>query len=248
LTGVPAKGSNCEENIIMVQRTALAIAAMITAFALVLVGSVAAYLANQSTPVPTPTATAAALATAPGLDPTAVQQAIRERDAAYRQRLQQANDQLQQVNGQLQQAYQKQQELATQLNQAYQQQRALVSRLKETHQQRQAPVAQPRQAVAQPQPTAQPAAPATPTYAVSPDAAAGIALGAAPGATLIHAPDLVSFQGTVAYEVVLDRGTLYIDANSGQLLYNGAAVAVASGSGGAGHHEDGEHEGNGGDD
>ena len=47
--------------------------------------------------------------------------------------------------------------------------------------------------------------------------------------------------GIVAYEVVLDRGTVYVDANSGQILYNGAAVAVASGGGE--HHEGGEHAG-----
>jgi uncharacterized membrane protein YkoI len=212
----------------MMQRTALTIAATITAFVLVLIGSVAAYLAQQSTAAPAPTATALADVTtaAPGLDPAAVQQAIKERDAAYQQRIQQANDQLQQANVQLQQAYQKQQELAAQLNQAYRQQ-------------------QPRQAVAQPEP-APPAPPAAPTYAVSPDIAAAIALGAVPGATLSHAPDLVSFQGLVAYEVVLDRGTIYVDANSGQVLYNGATIAAATGGGGH-HHEEGEHEG-GGDD
>ncbi|HEX9372808.1 MAG TPA: hypothetical protein VF897_17475 [Roseiflexaceae bacterium] len=46
---------------------------------------------------------------------------------------------------------------------------------------------------------------------------------------------------------MLDRGTLYVDANTGQILYNGAAVSVASGGRG---HEGGEHEGgeHGGDD
>jgi hypothetical protein len=65
------------------------------------------------------------------------------------------------------------------------------------------------------------------------------------GAILTGAPDLVSFQGVVAYEVLLDRGTVYVEANSGQILYNGAAVAVTSGGGE--HHEGSEHEG-GGDD
>jgi hypothetical protein len=41
--------------------------------------------------------------------------------------------------------------------------------------------------------------------------------------------------------VLLDRGTVYVDAQSGQILYNGAVIsAVASGGG---EHEGGEHEG-----
>jgi uncharacterized membrane protein YkoI len=196
----------------MIQRTALIIAAATTAFVLVLAGSAAAYITNSSilAPAATPITLASGgnAAPVPDLDPTALQQVIRERDATYQQRIQQANDQLEQ-------AYHKQQELATELNQAHQQ----------------APVAQ--------------QAPAT--YAVSGDTAARIALRAARGATLTRAPELVSFQGVAAYEVTLDRGTIYVDANSGQVLSNGAAVTLASDVGG-GHHEDGEDEGGGGDD
>jgi uncharacterized membrane protein YkoI len=235
----------------MIQRTARIIATTITAFVLALAGGVAAYLATQPQPAATPTATAiAAVATTapePGLDPTAVQAAIKQRDAAYQQRIAQANQQLQLANQQLSQAYQKQQELAGQLNRSYQQQQLLASQLKHVRQQP-APIVQARQAAAQPAPTAPvpmtPPAPAVPTYAISPDAATAIALGATPGTILTRAPELVSFQGIVAYEVLLDRGTVYVDANSGQILYNGAAVAVTSGGD---RHEGGEHEG-GGDD
>jgi hypothetical protein len=59
----------------------------------------------------------------------------------------------------------------------------------------------------------------------------------------MRTPELVSFQGAVAYEVVLDRGTLYVHANSGQILYNGTAPVASGGHGG--EHEGGEHEGGG---
>lgn len=59
-------------------------------------------------------------------------------------------------------------------------------------------------------------------YPVSADQAAGIALGSAVGASLLQQPRLVNFQGVAAYEVQLDRGVVYVDASSGQVLYNGA--------------------------
>ncbi len=102
------------------------------------------------------------------------------------------------------------------------------------------------QTAGQPQPQTQPVAPAAPdasAYAVSPQMATMIALTAAPGAALTRAPELVNFQGSVAYEMLLDRGTVYVDANSGQVLYNGAAAASGGrASGEGGEHEDGEHE------
>ncbi len=68
--------------------------------------------------------------------------------------------------------------------------------------------------------------PATPAYPVSPDTSASIALQAVPNSYLIQTPDLVSFQGTVAYEVTLNSGLVYIDATTGQILYN-SALAVS---------------------
>jgi hypothetical protein len=61
-----------------------------------------------------------------------------------------------------------------------------------------------------------------PTYPVSADDAAQIALTNVPGAALAGEPRLVNVNGTIAYEVVLDRGYVYVDANSGQVLYNSA--------------------------
>ncbi|MCS7061942.1 MAG: hypothetical protein RMN25_12375 [Anaerolineae bacterium] len=56
----------------------------------------------------------------------------------------------------------------------------------------------------------------------SAEAALRLALASAPGSIALRLPELVSFQGVTAYEVVLDAGTLYIDANTGAVLYNGA--------------------------
>ena len=75
--------------------------------------------------------------------------------------------------------------------------------------------------------------------AVSPERAATIALNAAAGTTLTRPPELVNFQGTIAYEVVLDRGMVYVDANTGQVIYNGASAASSV----RGQHEEREHEG-----
>ena len=80
---------------------------------------------------------------------------------------------------------------------------------------------------------------------LSADQAAQIALNAAPGATLTRAPELVSFQGTVAYEVVLNQGAVYVDANGGQVLFNGAAasdLALTGNSRGERHRDGGSNQ------
>ena len=59
-------------------------------------------------------------------------------------------------------------------------------------------------------------------YPVSADDAATIALNNTPGASLVQQPRLVNVNGTIAYEVPLDRGNVYVDARSGQVLYNAA--------------------------
>lgn len=93
---------------------------------------------------------------------------------------------------------------------------------------------------------ARPAAPPPPTY-LSAERAAQIAALVAPGASLAGMPELVNFQGAAAFEVVLDAGTLYIDAASGQVLFNGVPTMVAAsgggGGGGGGEHEEEDEEG-----
>ncbi len=66
---------------------------------------------------------------------------------------------------------------------------------------------------------------------------------------MIREPELVLFEGKVAYEVGLTRGVVYVDANDGTVLFNGAHGGGGQPSGGtptqpqptAGEHES-EHE------
>lgn len=49
---------------------------------------------------------------------------------------------------------------------------------------------------------------------------------AANGAQLNGQAELVDFEGTVAYEVPFDQGKIYIDATTGEVLYNGTQSVV----------------------
>lgn len=60
---------------------------------------------------------------------------------------------------------------------------------------------------------------------VSPVAALAIAKAAAPSASVVAAPDLVDAQGSLAYEIPLDRGTIYVDASTGSVLANTTLAA-----------------------
>jgi hypothetical protein len=68
---------------------------------------------------------------------------------------------------------------------------------------------------------------ATSAYLFSAEQASAIAqqiAGVAPKTT----PELVSFSGTPAYEVVYGNGKVYVDANSGAVLFNGLQKKVAN--------------------
>jgi uncharacterized membrane protein YkoI len=111
---------------------------------------------------------------------------------AYQKREAQYNQLIQQANQQLEQANKEMQTLQSQ-----------VAELKQQEQ----------QAAAQPAIAA----------AISPDQANQIAQQAAdPGEKLLKNADLVSFQGKTAYEVDFEKGAVYIDAQSGDVLFNGA--------------------------
>jgi uncharacterized membrane protein YkoI len=58
-------------------------------------------------------------------------------------------------------------------------------------------------------------------YPISAEQAGSIALSSVPGASLLQEPKLVNLQGRAAYEVLLDRGQVFVDATSGQVLYDG---------------------------
>ena len=60
---------------------------------------------------------------------------------------------------------------------------------------------------------------------VTPEQAAQIAgAAAAAGATSLGDPELVSFEGTVAYEVPYEEGNIYVAADTGAVLFNGTIV------------------------
>ncbi len=70
---------------------------------------------------------------------------------------------------------------------------------------------------------------ATTGVQISPVSAAQIATQAAPsGAVLSGIPELVNFEGTVAYEAAFDLGKIYVNASTGEVLYNGTLTSVAS--------------------
>jgi hypothetical protein len=203
----------------MTQKTALILSVVLTAFLLVVGGGVIAQVSqpeSASAAVPT----AAPVVTAPSIDVTAqMQELMQQREAQYRQLLDQANRRLTDMNTQL---------AAAQVAQQAAPARTAV------------PVAA--------APAAQPAAP---QIALSSDAARDIAVRAANFATMIRTPELVRFEGKVAYEVGFTRGVVYIDAGNGAVLFNGTqgrggGQSSAQPSSSGGEHEsehESEHEG-----
>jgi uncharacterized membrane protein YkoI len=175
----------------------LFIAATLTAFMLVVIGGVVSRISTTSSPEPVPTEIVVEMTpiSVPALDPTA-EALLREREAAYQAALAEANRRLAEANQQLNTAQRELNEMSAQ-------------------------VSVPAPAALAPAPAAlAPAAPPAPVYAVSPEQAQAIAQANAQGATLIRAPELVSLQGVPAYEMVFDRGAIYVDAQTGAILAN----------------------------
>lgn len=199
----------------MKHRTALVIAAVVTAFLLVTAGGVLARVALTSATTGTAdAATTIDVSAEATLDPQ-VEALLQQREAQYQAQLTAANNRLQE-------AYAQQQALAVQLEQAQS---------------------------AAPSASSASAATTSTGYAISPEQAVLLALSAAPGNSAAFLPDLVSFQGIPAYEVALSGGLVYVDANTGDVLYNGVATsgfAVPS-LGGESHEWHEEHEGHGDD-
>lgn len=202
-------------------RTMFLISAALTAFVLVVIGGVASRL-SMSEPVsevPTEIVIESTPITVPAIDPT-VEALIREREAAYQAALAEAQQRLAEANQRLSAAQQQLDEVAMEAQAA-----PAVAVPAAAPAVVQAPVAP---QVAQPDPVQAPAAPPAPTYAVSPEQAQTIAQAAAGNATLMRAPELVSLQGTPAYEVVFDRGAIYVDAQTGAILANTIAEIAQS--------------------
>jgi hypothetical protein len=76
------------------------------------------------------------------------------------------------------------------------------------------------------------------------EAGLAVALGqnALGGGTLIRNPELVSVYGRPAFELIFDRGQVYVDAVNGAILYNSRAGSQVASSSGSSHHEEDEHE------
>jgi hypothetical protein len=55
-------------------------------------------------------------------------------------------------------------------------------------------------------------------YPISFQNASHIAAEHAPGATVVGTPTLINYAGTMAYEVTLDKGMIYVEANTGRVL------------------------------
>lgn len=219
----------------MTQRTALLIAAGLTAFFLIAVGGLSAYLlqlqaapglASTSSPAPIVAelvpAGSGGEAAGPTLSP--------DQAAVYQQALQEARARLEEANARL--------AAANDQIRLAQEQAAPPTAL---------PAPPPTAPAADPAPPTAPPADPAPPLLISPDRAALVALSVAPNATLSGMPDLVSYKGRTAYEVVLDRGSVYVDAVSGRILYNGVAPAPAAAPPAVGRTDGAEHESEGDD-
>jgi hypothetical protein len=184
----------------MNQKFAFLVAGILTAFLLVIGGGLAGRL-TQSATVPTPTTAAIEAAPVAQIDPASqIIAQMQQREAAYQQLVDQANQRLQQ---------------------AYDQQRAAVAQINQT-----------RSVAAAPRVQQQPVAAAAPAQSAAPmlsaDTAINISIDASGGKRIIRNPELVMFEGHVAYETGFTNGAIYVDAYSGAVLYNGVTARHAS--------------------
>jgi uncharacterized membrane protein YkoI len=177
----------------MNQKFALLSAGVLTTFLLVIGGGLAGRV-TQSAATPAPTDAALQAQSVAQIDPVApILAQLQAREAAYQQLIDQANQRLQQ-------AYDQQKSMAAQINQT-RSAKAVRSA--------------PRPAAAAP---VQPAGPT-----LSAETALNIAIDASGGRHMTREPQLVLYNGLVAYEIGFTNGAIYIDANSGAVLYNGTA-------------------------
>lgn len=193
------------------QRTAFLIAGGLTAFTLVGLGALAGQL-STSTPraTATPAGASASETSAPIVNaveqPTSAPASVSTdsasaaREAQYQALIQEANRRIQEANRRLAQMEQQLAEAQTGAG-----------------------------ASAGVMAQAATAQSATPAAAISAQRALEIAQASAPGAVAQRLPELVSFQGTVAYEVAFNTGMVYVDASTGGVLYNGALIQPVAG-------------------
>jgi len=209
------------------QRTALMIAAGVTAFTLVGIGALASRMSNSApeagatAPATPDTAMSGGITNAATSSPAAesapandaASSLAADREAQYRELIQRANQRIQEANRRLMEM---EQQLASAPAGTQLATDASASSAGATS----ATARQPLAGAA--------ANSSVPNVAVSLQRALEIALAAAPGTVAQRVPELVNFQGSVAYEVALNAGLVYVDANSGAVLYNGALAPVVA--------------------
>lgn len=154
----------------MSQRGILILAAVLTAFSLVVVGAAAGGL--FAVPAPASTATVEPPQSTPAAIPAAV---VAQREEAWRKLVDEANARL----------------------------------------------AEQQKALATLRPLGAKNEPVVPSLA-----AIVVARACSPGAEPVRAPELVSYQGVEAWEVVLGTGTVYVDAVTAMVLHDGTVKAA----------------------
>lgn len=200
------------------QRTALLIAGGLTAFTLVGLGALAGQLnTGASLATATPAGASVSATSAPIVNaveqPTSApagastDSASAAREAQYQALIEEANRRIEAANRQLAQM---EQQLA-----AAQAAPAETGNLTAAAQAQTAPAA--------------PASNSAPGVAISAQRALEIAQASTPGAVAQRLPELVNFQGAIAYEVAFNTGMVYVDANTGAVLYNGALTQPVAG-------------------
>ena len=163
--------------------------------------------------MPTAVATEVVVAVAPTARTVVDAATVAQREADYQARLAEANRVIAQAATELQQSRANEQALVGKYN-------TVVNGIAVV-----APVA-PVVPVA-PVIVANPVAVA-PVAQITLEVAQGIAQALAPSAVLLRAPELVMYENAMAYEFVFDKGTVYIAAGDGALVYNGIAVMQAA--------------------
>lgn len=183
--------------------------------------------------IPPVVATDVSVTVAPTARPVVDAATVAQREADYQARLAEANRVIAQAAAELQQSRANEQALVGKYN-AVVNSVAVVATAPIVP----APVVAPVVTVAPPDPVA-------PVAQISLDIAQGIAQALAPSAVLLRAPELVLYENAMAYEFVFDKGTVYIAAGDGAVVYNGIAVMQAAQQAAANkpssNHESHEH-------
>lgn len=202
----------------------LLIAAVATVFISIVAGAVISSVANVTTQaqtagdvsaLTTSVATIASTATpipAVTMRPVIDAEIVLQREATYQARLAEANKMLEEAATALVQSRFNERQIASQFNQVVAQS---------------SPTAVVLQAEATPAPATDAntvSQVATEPQRMAPESALAIAVALDPAAQLLRAPELVMYDTAMAYEFVFDRGTIYINALDGMVMYNGIVV------------------------